>query len=713
MIKNKFKKIILGALVLVGVLSTAWSVNAENVWTDPTGDFTLYCSVNVSQVDGASTANISWNAHVGARTQDYDYVYAEVYLASPGRSVLLGGEHADGETGGTSYQGDLPEGDYTAIVYSNSSQAGIQPGSCSESVSFHIDATPPPQDPRTIPVPPEVPSDSCSINSFTVDDDSFQSGGSSTLRLSLNGNYSWSIYELGNQEYLLNSGTGSSGEVSTGVQTQGRTFRAYCGNDVQDVSVYPVVPPPPAEIVDGGWSGWGVCSVTACGQTGTQERTCDNPSPQNGGAPCVGEPSQSCSTAICEPDMTGNIQATPSCEIPVGADHCNITVSWSVDHPESGTEVTTPSGLVLSSAHSGTLTWGLTRETRNFYLYNNNEELDVASATADCGQGSPWVNGVCGPVPPDPVAGICSSSHYDCTAGDSDNHVFNSSQYAWSCTGINGGATASCSEAIVNGDCSATRYACDAGTSASNAESSTQYTWSCNSTNGGLNASCSEPKDLAACGIYHYSCNNGVSGGNSEDSTHYAWSCTAADTVNCTENKPSDTPPSCAVNHYQCSSGTSSNNSENSVQYTWSCGNSAGTTVNCAESKPPVINGMCSSPKVHYNCAVGSSTNTGQTSSQWTWSCAGSNGGSTASCTQNKTTTVVTVVPPSISPNDTITITWNGGGECTSTNFTIDGANSGSKTLNPTVTTTYTLTCNDESASATVRVQKKPIIIED
>ena len=46
--------------------------------------------------------------------------------------------------------------------------------------------------------------------------------------------------------------------------------------------------------VDGGWSAWGSCSAASCGATGTQTRTCDNPSPGCGGSACSGPSSRSC-----------------------------------------------------------------------------------------------------------------------------------------------------------------------------------------------------------------------------------------------------------------------------------------------------------------------------------------------------------------------------------------------------------------------------------
>jgi Type IV secretion system pilin/Thrombospondin type 1 domain len=70
--------------------------------------------------------------------------------------------------------------------------------------------------------------------------------------------------------------------------------------------------------VNGGWSAWtwSPCSVTACGQTGTQTgtRTCTNPAPASGGYDCSGNSTatQSCNTGVCAPAISTSIMPTSS-----------------------------------------------------------------------------------------------------------------------------------------------------------------------------------------------------------------------------------------------------------------------------------------------------------------------------------------------------------------------------------------------------------------
>jgi len=56
--------------------------------------------------------------------------------------------------------------------------------------------------------------------------------------------------------------------------------------------------------MDGGWSAWSACSK-ACG-SGTQTRSCTNPTPSGGGATCSGVTEQSCNTQSCTGTSTGS-----------------------------------------------------------------------------------------------------------------------------------------------------------------------------------------------------------------------------------------------------------------------------------------------------------------------------------------------------------------------------------------------------------------------
>jgi len=56
-------------------------------------------------------------------------------------------------------------------------------------------------------------------------------------------------------------------------------------------------PPPPPPPVNGGWSAWSACSASCNG--GTMTRSCNNPAPAFGGAPCSGAGSEACNTQAC------------------------------------------------------------------------------------------------------------------------------------------------------------------------------------------------------------------------------------------------------------------------------------------------------------------------------------------------------------------------------------------------------------------------------
>jgi hypothetical protein len=98
----------------------------------------------------------------------------------------------------------------------------------------------------------------------------------------------------------------NEGTCVNGSQTQKRTCTnpAPLNNGSPCLgSVTQVIPCP----VDGGWSGWSDstnCDKPCGGGTKTQTRHCTNPAPANGGLPCVGSSSQTitCNTDACPVD---------------------------------------------------------------------------------------------------------------------------------------------------------------------------------------------------------------------------------------------------------------------------------------------------------------------------------------------------------------------------------------------------------------------------
>jgi hypothetical protein len=123
--------------------------------------------------------------------------------------------------------------------------------------------------------------------------------------------------------------------------------------------------------VNGGWTDWGVCSETLCERTGTQNRTCTNPLPQNGGADCSlldgGNSSRVCYTAACPPVPTASCSVSPN-PLPYGgnpgitlhstnADYCYLFNDWfdiNPGHLTSGTFY--PGAQTVPGNHEGEVT---------------------------------------------------------------------------------------------------------------------------------------------------------------------------------------------------------------------------------------------------------------------------------------------------------------------------------------------------------------------
>lgn len=180
------------------------------------------------------------------------------------------------------------------------------------------------------------------------------------------------------------------------------------------------------------------------------------------------------------------------------------------DIPPEATLTANPASIV--SGNSSSLTWTCSGSVTSASIDEGiGQVTPAASGTVSTGaltSGKTYTLTCTGPggtdtdtaqvsVTTGPVVGMCSATHYGCTAGTSISNVDGASAWTWTCQGAGGGADAECMESkpgLVNGMCLATHYGCSAGTSSDNAQSLTQYTWMCRGANGGTDATCSEAK---------------------------------------------------------------------------------------------------------------------------------------------------------------------------------------------------------------------------
>jgi parallel beta-helix repeat protein len=243
------------------------------------------------------------------------------------------------------------------------------------------------------------------------------------------------------------------------------------------------------------------------------------------------------------------------------------------------------------------------------------------------------VNGTCGAsnattLSSAPASGLCGTGNASSVTG--------SGPWAWTCAGISGGSTASCSAnlaapAPVNGTCGAsdgttlssvpTANLCSIG-SATSVTGSGPWAWTCSGANGGSTASCSAnlapPPVNASCGTSNAATLSSIpttnlcgigSASSVTGSGPWAWTCSGAN---------GGTNASCAAN-LAVSAPTPINAS---------CGVSNGLTL----SKAPTAS----------LCILGTATSvTG--SGPWAWTCSGANGGTNSSCSANLAVTPLTV----------------------------------------------------------------------
>ena len=111
--------------------------------------------------------------------------------------------------------------------------------------------------------------------------------------VSINNDGSWHSHGGHESDFLYTGPTDEDGKPDQGTPASQKLADKWC----EDNAPVPV---------DGGWSDWSECSVTCGG--GTQNRTCDNPEPVNGGSACSGDAVQACNTQACEVDQCTNLE---------------------------------------------------------------------------------------------------------------------------------------------------------------------------------------------------------------------------------------------------------------------------------------------------------------------------------------------------------------------------------------------------------------------
>ena len=205
----------------------------------------------------------------------------------------------------------------------------------------------------------------------------------------------------------------------------------------------------------------------------------------------------------------------------------------------------------------------------------------------------------------------------------------------------------------VNGVCSSTRYSCSSGNSSPGTDTSSAYNWFCYGTGGGSTATCTETKlpPTATLSVSPASAAYGSRATIFWSSTN-ATSCTAGGSWS---NASSPLGPN---------SGLTDPLTSPSNTFTFTCtgpGGSVTKSVTVTVAVP--INGSCAA--THYNCvppstAVPLSNVDGV--SAYLWSCAGLYGGNIVACSETKVNTTGTLTPTS----STCTIA-SGSNSCTQT----------------------------------------------
>ena len=132
--------------------------------------------------------------------------------------------------------------------------------------------------------------------------------------------------------------------------------------------------------INGGWTAWSAQNPS-CGYSGTQTRTCNNPTPANGGADCSGPTTQTYTNAACAPATPTGLNVSPSS---CGNNWLNLW--WNASSGATNYKVYRGGTLVYDGSGLGFSDTGLTLGTSYSYTINaSNAGGTSANSTAVSG----------------------------------------------------------------------------------------------------------------------------------------------------------------------------------------------------------------------------------------------------------------------------------------------------------------------------------------
>jgi len=605
--------------------------------------------------------------------------------------------------------------------------------------------------PKTVTVNVNQPTPICKINSYTASPTSVTSGGSSVLSWdtdnctsvilsfgigSVNVNGSKTVWPEVNTEYILYAtGPNGSDQKSVLISVNQPTLTCKIDNFTAN----------PSSITNGDYSNlvWNTSNCTSVSispnvgsvntsgsqsvyptQTKTYTITASN------STSTAAPKTVTVTVNTIQEDMTGSINATgESCTISSGNSTCPMSFTWSTQNPEA-TSAVTHDGTTVATGNNGTKSFNISHGSQSYYLYNNSQLLDSDTVTASCASNTSWNGSYCSTN----VVNNCVINSF--TANPTSITSGNYSTLNWN--------TSNCTSATIS---NISYTVAVSGTQSVNPTQTTTYTLNVTGQNGSDQETVTVyVNQSAVCTINSFTANpTSITLGNS---TTLSWStsnCTSVsishgvgavslsgskvvyppytktyiltaygssggtktDEVTVTVNTPQENMTG-SINATGSSCVIASGNSTCPMSFTWSTQNAEatsavthdGTTVATGNNGTKSFNISHGSQSYYlYNNSqlLDSDTVTASCASNTSWNGSYCSTNVVNSCTINS----FTANPTSITSGNYSTLNWNTS-NCTSatiSNISYNVAVSGTQSVNPTQTTTYTLNVTGQNGS--------------